>query len=67
MLQCDGLVLKPIHSPPKGDCEHNFYKRIFLSEPSDLLYDYEVELRKFMPIYRGYALVMQNDGKTAII
>ena len=48
----DGLVLKPVQSPPRGEREHNFFKRIFQTADAALNKD-EIELRKFLPTYRG--------------
>lgn len=48
----DGCVLKPVQSPPRGEREHNFFKRIFKSNNSDLNDD-EQELKKLLPNYRG--------------
>jgi 1D-myo-inositol-tetrakisphosphate 5-kinase/inositol-polyphosphate multikinase len=48
----DGLVLKPVQSPPRGEREHNFFKRIFKSNHSDLNED-EQELKNLLPHYRG--------------
>jgi hypothetical protein len=48
----DGLVLKPVQSPPRGEREHNFFKRIFLSDDAELNED-EIQLRQLLPIYRG--------------
>ncbi|CAF0933666.1 unnamed protein product [Brachionus calyciflorus] len=49
----DGLVLKPVQSPPRGEREHNFFKRIFLSEDHELNQD-EIVLRSLCPTYRGF-------------
>lgn len=48
----DGLVLKPVQSPPRGEREHNFFKKLFLSDESALNQD-EVELKSLLPTYRG--------------
>ena len=56
----DGLVLKPVQSPPRGEREHNFFKRIFSSNESDLNED-EKELKNLLPIYRGS--VIYNNSK----
>ena len=48
----DGYVLKPVQSPPRGEREHNFFKRIFSSNDSDLNQD-ELQLRNLLPTYRG--------------
>ncbi|RNA43850.1 inositol polyphosphate multikinase [Brachionus plicatilis] len=54
----DGLVLKPVQSPPRGEREHNFFKRLFLSDESELNQD-EVALRSLCPTYRGS--LIHND------
>lgn len=46
----DGYILKPVQSPPRGEREHNFFKRIFKS--TDLNED-ERELKNLLPHYRG--------------
>ncbi len=51
----DGLVLKPVQSPPNGQREHEFYKHIFLSKNSELNED-ELCLRKLLPVYHGSIL-----------
>lgn len=48
----DGYVLKPLQSPPRGEREHNFFKRIFSSDQSNLNND-EKELKNLLPHYRG--------------
>lgn len=48
----DGLVLKPVQSPPRGEREHQFYKDVFLNADCQLNSD-QLELRKFLPAYRG--------------
>lgn len=48
----DGYVLKPVQSPPRGDREHNFFKRIFTSDQSELNQD-ERDLKCLLPHYRG--------------
>jgi 1D-myo-inositol-tetrakisphosphate 5-kinase/inositol-polyphosphate multikinase len=48
----DGFVLKPMQSPPRGEREHNFFKRIFASDDSVLNQD-EIKLRNLLPTYRG--------------
>ena len=57
----DGYVLKPVQSPPRGEREHNFFKRIFSSDDSDLNQD-EINLRNFLPTYRGS--LIHNESKT---
>lgn len=56
----DGCVLKPVQSPPRGEREHNFFKRIFKSNQSDLNED-EQELKKLLPNYRGS--FVHNESK----
>ena len=41
-----------MQSPPRGEREHNFYKRIFLTKQAELNED-EMKLRQFLPTYRG--------------
>ena len=48
----DGFVLKAVQPPPRGEREHNFFKRIFSPDDSVLNKD-EIELRNLMPTYRG--------------
>ena len=48
----DGLVLKPVQSPPRGEREHNFFKKIFSQDESELNED-EKELKNLLPTYRG--------------
>lgn len=48
----DGYVLKPAQAPPRGEREHNFYKRIFSLNDTELNDD-EKELRHLLPNYRG--------------
>lgn len=55
----DGLVLKPVQSPPRGEREHNFFKRIFQTDDSELNQD-EIELRNLLPAYRGS--LIHNDN-----
>ncbi len=57
----DGNVLKPVQSPPRGEREHNFFKRIFSSNDSDLNQD-EINLRSFLPTYRGS--LIHNESKS---
>ena len=54
-------MLKPLQAPPKGDREHSFFKRIFASDLFELNDD-EIELRRFLPAYRG--TVELNESKT---
>ena len=54
----DGLVLKPIQEPPKGEREKNFYNRVF--NDFDLNKD-ELKLKNFLPIFYGIATL--NDSK----
>jgi len=54
----DGLVLKPVQSPPRGEREHNFFKKIFSSDERELNED-ERELKNLLPTYRGSFL--HND------
>lgn len=56
----DGFVLKPVQSPPRGEREHNFFKRLFQSDDS-LLNSDEIELRNLLPTYRG--CLNHNDSK----
>lgn len=58
----DGLVLKPVQSPPRGEREHNFFKHIFLSDSSELNPD-EIELKNLLPTYRGS--LVHNDSKNS--
>ena len=51
----DGIILKPVQSPPHGEREHDFYKRLFQRKDHELSGD-EVELRKLLPTYRGFVL-----------
>ena len=53
--------MKPVQSPPRGEREHNFFKRIFSSNESDLNED-EKELKNLLPIYRGS--VIYNNSKS---
>lgn len=48
----EGHVLKPVQSPPRGEREHNFFKRIFKSDLNELNED-EKELKHLLPFYRG--------------
>ena len=48
----DGYVLKPVQSPPRGEREHNFFKRLFSSNDSVLNQD-EIHIRNLLPTYRG--------------
>ena len=48
----DGHVLKPVQSPPRGEREHNFFKRIFSSNEHILSED-EKELKMLVPTYKG--------------
>jgi len=57
----DGLVLKPVQSPPRGEREHNFFKKIFSSVESELNQD-EKELKNLLPTYRGP--FMHNNSKS---
>jgi hypothetical protein len=57
----NGLVLKPVQSFPRGEREHNFFKRIFMSDESDLNND-EKELKLLLPQYRGS--LTHNESKT---
>lgn len=59
MQTSDGLVLKPVQSPPRGEREHNFFKRLFLSDESELNQD-EIVLRSLCPTYRGS--LIHNDS-----
>ena len=46
----DGCVIKPEQTRAKGDEEHMFFKRLFLS---DNLNQDEIQLRNFLPVYYG--------------
>jgi hypothetical protein len=59
----DGFVLKPVQSPPRGEREHNFFKRLFQSDES-LLNSDEIELRNLLPTYRGS--LSHNNSKFLI-
>jgi 1D-myo-inositol-tetrakisphosphate 5-kinase/inositol-polyphosphate multikinase len=59
----NGLVLKPVQSFPRGEREHNFFKRIFMSDESDLNND-EKELKLLLPQYRGS--LTHNESKTLL-
>ena len=73
----DGYVLKPVQSPPRGEREHSFFKRLFSSNDSDLNQD-EIHLRNLLPTYRGslihneskhikmFKLLKDNVAKTAL-
>ena len=56
----DGHVLKPVQSPPRGEREHNFFKRIFSSNEHNLSED-EKELKLLVPTYRGSFI--HNESK----
>jgi 1D-myo-inositol-tetrakisphosphate 5-kinase/inositol-polyphosphate multikinase len=56
----DGLILKPVQSPPSGQREHQFYRRLFKSKDNELGQD-ELELKKLLPTYRGS--LIHNDGE----
>jgi 1D-myo-inositol-tetrakisphosphate 5-kinase/inositol-polyphosphate multikinase len=56
----DGFVLKPVQSPPRGEREHTFFKRLFQSD-ENLLNSDETELRNLLPTYRGS--LNHNDSK----
>lgn len=58
----DGYVLKPAQAPPRGEREHNFYKRIFSSNDDHLNED-EKELRHLLPNYRG--AFYHNESKAS--
>ena len=49
----DGFILKPVQSPPRGEREHNFFRRIFSPTCGDDLNSDEQELRTLLPHYRG--------------
>ena len=49
----NGLLLKPIQAPPRGDREHNFYKKIFQTPDLDELNNDEKELKNLIPKYHG--------------
>ena len=66
MQTSDGLVLKPVQSPPRGEREHNFFKRLFPEHNEAVnhspnavdtcigkLNEDERDLRKLLPTYRG--------------
>ena len=55
----DGLVLKPVQGAGRGEREHNFFKRIFNSNISDLNED-EKEMKSLLPHYRGFCI--HNDS-----
>ena len=59
----DGLVLKPVQSPPRGEREHNFFKKIFSQNESELNDD-EKELKNLLPTYRGSYI--HNDSKRCV-
>jgi 1D-myo-inositol-tetrakisphosphate 5-kinase/inositol-polyphosphate multikinase len=59
----DGLVLKPVQSPPRGEREHNFFKRIFHADDAELNED-EIELRKHLPTYRGS--MVHNESNNSL-
>ena len=59
----DGIILKPVQSPPHGEREHDFYKRLFQRKDHELSGD-EVELRKLLPTYRGF--VLHNESKCVL-
>jgi hypothetical protein len=53
--------LKPIQAPPRGDREHNFYKKIFQTSDLDELNNDEKELKNLIPKYHG--LHINDDSK----
>lgn len=56
----DGYVLKPVQSPPRGEREHNFFKKIFSNKDNELNED-EKLLKNLLPTYRGS--YVHNDSK----
>ena len=58
----DGLVLKPVQSPPRGEREHNFFKRIFATDESELNED-EIVLKNLCPTYRGFLVHKESKLK----
>ena len=63
----DGNVIKPEQTREKGDEEHKFFKRIFISNYENLFQkppnhnENEICLRKFLPTYLGE--YEHNNGK----
>ena len=47
-----GLVVKSEQTRHKGEEEHSFYKRLFLTTETELS-DFEIQLKKLVPIYKG--------------
>ena len=45
-------MFKSVQSPPRGEREHYFFKRIFSSN-EHILNDDEKELKMLLPTYRG--------------
>ncbi len=61
----DGLVLKPVQSPPRGEREHNFFKKIFSQDESELNED-EKELKNLLPTYRG-PFMHNNSERVSVL
>jgi hypothetical protein len=60
----EGLVLKPVQSPPRGEREHNFFKRLFQADDAELNED-EIQLRNLLPTYRGS--LVHNESKFIVM
>lgn len=48
MLEKDGVVLKPLQTPPRGERELNFYKEAFSCEQK-----WALDLRPLLPTFQG--------------
>ncbi|XP_039274136.2 inositol polyphosphate multikinase-like [Styela clava] len=64
MLQhTDGSILKPVQPPPRGECEVNFYTKVFNPKCEDPVL---MTLRPFLPKYLGlcHPIIVENESES---
>ena len=55
----EGILLKPVQSPPRGERELNFYKQVFDPDCRDKVL---LDMRQFMAQYMGTWSCTVNPG-----
>lgn len=59
MLQhVDGTILKPVQPPPRGQCELDFYSKVFDENTKDPVL---LTIRPFLPRFYGEYCPQAND------
>lgn len=61
MLQhADGSIMKPVQPPPRGECEVNFYSKVFDPKCEDPVLQ---TLRPFLPKFCGVCYPFSSPGR----